>query len=59
MDRKSILLDIANLKKELVLYKLRVSSKILSDLKGYKLAKKQVARLFTKLNSKENIKNEG
>ncbi len=59
MDRRSILLEIANLKKELVLYRLKVSSKSLLDLKSYRLAKKQVAKLFTKLNLKEKAKNEG
>ena len=52
-DAKKILADISNLKKELVLMKIKASSGETVPAKDYKNKKKEVARLFTQLNAKK------
>ena len=50
-EKKSILADIAGLKKELMMIRIKVSSGETIVVKDYKNKKKEVARLFTKLNA--------
>ena len=50
-EKKSILLNIAYLKKELLIARLKISMKDSVIIKDYRNKKKEVARLFTKLNS--------
>lgn len=52
-DKKSVLANIASLKKELLLLRIKVSSGEVITVKDYKNKKKEVARLFTKLNNKK------
>jgi len=50
-ERKKTLADISNLKKELLLMKIKASSGENVPTKDYKNKKKEVARLFTQLNA--------
>ncbi len=50
-EKKSILANIASLKKELLMFRIKVSSGEVVVVKDYKIKKKEVARLFTKLNA--------
>ena len=50
-ENKSVLVDIANLKKELLMMRVKSSSGDSVVVKDYKNKKKEIARLFTKLNS--------
>ncbi len=50
-DRKKILADISNLKKDLVLMKVKASSGETISTKDLRNKKKEVARLFTQLNA--------
>ena len=50
-EKKSILVNIASLKKELLMFRIKVSSGEVVSVKDYKSKKKEVARLFTKLNA--------
>jgi len=50
-EKKSLLLNIASLKKELLIARLKISMKDSVVIKDYRQKKKEVARLFTKLNS--------
>lgn len=50
-ENKSALVDIANLKKELLMMRIKASSGETIVAKDYKLKKKEIARLFTKINS--------
>lgn len=50
-EKKSILANIATLKKELMMIRIKVSSGETIVVKDYKNKKKEVARLFTKLNA--------
>lgn len=50
-ERKSVLVDVANLKKELLMMRVKASSGDSVVVKDYKNKKKEIARLFTKLNS--------
>ncbi len=50
-ERKKALADISNLKKELVLMKVKAASGENVPAKDYKNKKKEVARLFTQLNA--------
>jgi ribosomal protein L29 len=50
-EKKSTLLSISNLKKELLLIRIKASSGESISIKSYKEKKKEVARLFTKINS--------
>ena len=50
-DTKSVLVNIANLKKELMMMRIKASSGDSVAVKDSKLKKKEIARLFTKLNS--------
>ena len=49
-ERKSILANIASLKKDLKVIRIKVSSGEAMAVKDYKSKKKEVARLFTQLN---------
>jgi len=53
-EKQSFLTDIANLKKELLMMRIKASSGESVIAKDYKGKKKEIARLFTKINS--NIK---
>jgi|GEM_PF-1198933 len=53
-EKQSFLTDIANLKKELLMMRIKASSGESVIAKNYKSKKKEIARLFTKINS--NIK---
>ena len=50
-EKKSILLNVASLKKELLIARLKISMRDSVTIKDYRQKKKEVARLFTKLNS--------
>ncbi len=50
-DKKSALANIASLKKELLMIRIKVSSGEPVPAKDYKNKRKEVARLFTKLNA--------
>lgn len=50
-DKKSVLATIASLKKELLMMRIKASSGETIVAKDYKHKRKEVARLFTKLNS--------
>jgi len=53
-EKQSFLTHIANLKKELLMMRIKASSGESVIAKNYKSKKKEIARLFTKINS--NIK---
>jgi ribosomal protein L29 len=57
MDGKSALLAISNLKKDLLMMRIKASSGGEVVIKDYKQKKKEVARLFTKLNNKKTAAN--
>lgn len=48
---QSSLLDIANLKKELLMMRVKASSGESVIAKDFKIKKREIARLFTKINS--------
>jgi ribosomal protein L29 len=52
-EKKSILADIAGLKKDLLMMRVRASSGETIIAKDYKSKRKEVARLFTKINNKK------
>lgn len=51
-EKKSALVDIMNLKKDLLKMRIKSSSGDTISIKDYREKKKQVARLFTKINKK-------
>ncbi len=55
-EKKSILADVANIKKELMMLKIKASSGDSINLKTYREKKKEIARLLTKVNDKNNNK---
>lgn len=55
-ERKIAIADIANLKKELMMVRIKASSGEAINLKDYRGKRKQIARLFTKINDKKTIK---
>ena len=52
-EKKSILASIASLKKELLMMRIKSSSGETISAKDYKSKRKEVARLFTKINNKK------
>ncbi len=52
-DNKSTLLEIASLKKDLLISRIKLSTGDNSGAKEIKNKKKEIARLFTKLNAKK------
>ncbi len=52
-EKKSVLASIASLKKELLMFRVKASSGEMVSVKEYKDKKKEVARLFTKLNAQK------
>ncbi len=50
-EKKSILANIASLKKDLLMFRVKASSGEAVSVNDYKRKKKEVARLFTKLNA--------
>ncbi len=52
-ENKPTLVDIANLKKDLLMMRIKSSSGESIVVKDYKAKKKEVARLFTQLNNKK------
>ncbi|HLD76838.1 MAG TPA: 50S ribosomal protein L29 [Rickettsiales bacterium] len=55
-ENKSVLADISNLKKELMMMRIKSSSGDSIVVKDYRNKKKEVARLFTKINDKKTKK---
>lgn len=56
-EKKSILTDVAKIKQELMMLRIKASSGDAINLKDYRTKKKEIARLLTKVNSKDNNKN--
>ena len=52
VDKKSILKDISSKKKNLLMMRIKRSSGDIEAVKTMKITKKEIARLFTKLNTK-------
>lgn len=52
-EKKSILGDVAKLKKELMIMRIKASSGDAIVLKDYREKKKEIARLLTKFNDKK------
>ena len=52
LDTKSIFAEIQNLKKDLLSMRIKSSSGDVISVKEYKKKKKEIARLFTKINAK-------
>ncbi len=50
-EKQSALVDIANLKKKLLMMRIKASSGEAAITKDYKNKRKEIARLFTKINS--------
>jgi ribosomal protein L29 len=50
-EKQSALIDIANLKKELLMMRIKASSDEATIAKDYRNKRKEIARLFTKINS--------
>ncbi len=50
-EKQSALVEIANLKKELLMMRVKASSGETIVVKDYKNKRKEIARLFTKINS--------
>ena len=50
-DKKSALVNIADLKKELLMMRIKASSGETIVAKDYKNKKKEIARIFTKINA--------
>ncbi len=55
-EKQSALVDIANLKKELLMMRIKASSGEAIVAKDYRNKRKEVARLFTKINSTKAAK---
>ncbi len=51
-EKKSALADIAKLKKEVLLMRIKSSSGDVISLKDYRNKKKNIAKLYTKINKK-------
>jgi ribosomal protein L29 len=54
-EEKSALANIASLKKKLLMIRIKASCGETIDVKDFKNTKKEVARLFTKINNKKVI----
>lgn len=52
-EKKSVLVSISELKKELMMMRVKASSGESIVIKDYREKKKEVARLFTKINNKK------
>ncbi len=52
-EKNTILANISNLKKELMLMRVKASSGEVVAVKELKIKRKEIARLFTKLNNKK------
>ncbi len=55
-EKKSILSDVAKIKQELMMLRIKASSGDAIDLKTYRNKKKEIARLLTKVNAKNKTK---
>lgn len=55
-EKKSILADVAKIKQELMMLRIKASSGDAINLKDYRVKKKEIARLLTKVNDKNNNK---
>ncbi len=55
-EKNSILADVANIKKELMMLRVKASSGDAINLKDYREKRKKIARLLTKVNDKNNNK---
>lgn len=52
IDKKSMLSEIYNLKKDLLMQRIKITSGDKINLKDYREKKKKIAVIFTKLNNK-------
>lgn len=55
-EKKSIISDVAKIKQELMMLRIKASSGDAIDLKTYRVKKKEIARLLTKVNAKNKTK---
>jgi len=55
-EKNSILADVANIKKELMMMRIKASSGDAIVIKDYRNKKKEIARLLTKVNDKKTAK---
>jgi|LauGreSBDMM110SN_4_FD.fasta_scaffold264545_2 ribosomal protein L29 len=55
-EKQSALVDIANLKKDLLMMRIKASSGEAVLIKDYKIKKKEIARSFTRINSNTKAK---
>ena len=53
-EKHSLLSEVSNIKKELMMLRIKASSGETIAVKDFKIKKKSIARLFTKINGKEN-----
>lgn len=54
-EKKSVLAEIATIKKELMMLRIKASSGESIAVKEFKSKKKAIARLFTKINSNKKV----
>ena len=54
-EKQSLLTDISTLKKDLMMFRIKASSGETVLVKEFKLKKKAIARLFTKINDKNAV----
>ncbi len=54
-EKQSALAEISNLKKELLMMRIKASSGEALVAKDYRNKKKEIARLFTKINSNKKV----
>lgn len=54
-EKQSALIEISNLKKELLMMRIKASSGEAVVAKDYRNKRKEVARLFTKINSNKKV----
>ncbi len=55
-EKQSFLTDISTLKKDLMMMRIKASSGEAVPVKDFKTKKKEIARLFTKMNNKKTNK---
>ncbi len=55
-EQKSMLADISKLKKDITMLKLKASSGDAINLNDYRKKKKEIAKIFTKINDKKTSK---
>ncbi len=55
-EKQSKLIEIGNLKKDIMMMRIKSSSGDTVAVKDYRIKKKEIARLFTAMNAKETAK---